>query len=68
MPLLEQPSFCLKVTSSLVLFLFTTQDDLTVKRCLQPAVYLVCSLYGSLSVLNAVLPFSLVIINLSDIS
>lgn len=38
MPLLGQPSFCLKVTSSLVLFLFKTQDDLTVKRCLQPIV------------------------------
>lgn len=61
MPPLGQPSFCLKVTSSLVLFLFTTQDDLTVKRhvCTQPCFS--CSLYGSLSVLNAVLPFSLVI-------
>lgn len=59
MPPLGQPSFCLKVTSSLVLFLFTTQDDLTVKRHVQPCFS--CSLYGSLSVLNAVLPFSLVI-------
>lgn len=46
MPLLGQPSFCLKLTSSLVLFSFlffvlsTAQDDLTVKKkkkCLHPA-------------------------------
>lgn len=64
MPLLGQPSFCLKLTSSLVLFffLFTTQDDLTVKRivCTQPSIS--CALlYSSLSVLDAVLPSSLVI-------
>lgn len=33
-PLPGQPSFCLKVTSSLALALFKTQDDLSVKRCL----------------------------------
>lgn len=61
MPLLGQPSFCLKVTSSLVLFLFQTQDDLTVKRCLLPAVFS-CGLYTAvfLSLILSCL-FSLVI-------
>lgn len=72
MPLLGQPSFCLKVTSSLVLFPFKTQDDLTVKRRLHPAVYLLWSLYSSLSVIDSFLPFFLVIpcslIDLTDIS
>lgn len=63
MPLLGQPSFCLKLTSSLVLFFsFHNPRWLNCKKnCLHPAVCLLCSLYSSLYVLDAVLPFSLVI-------
>lgn len=74
MPLLGQPSFCLKLTSSLVLFfffLFTTQDDLTVKRivCTQPSVF--CALYTAVSLslmLSCLFLLSFLSINLSDIS
>lgn len=58
MPLQGQPSFCLKVTSSLVLFLFTTQDDLTVKRpvctqlCFSYALYTAVFLSSMLSCLS----------------
>lgn len=76
MPLLgQQPSFCLKITSSLVLFLFQIQGDLTVqKKMLHLASSLLWYLYSSLSISDSVLPFFLVIfwfsfssLSLSDI-